>query len=149
MKDTISTITRCVKRVITRRCCRKNFPLRSKFAAERGVKFHYISENELSKEHSVSKSWAYIVVYSGLFGIGTVWVILFNIVPSYFYEIPLKPIIGVGGLAFWWIYLTTFTPRCPKCGQGLFSIIEIGRVPIIIKSWVSNSCLGCGFEFDE
>jgi hypothetical protein len=112
------------------------------------VKFQ-TKESTLSKEHSVSKSWAYTVVYSGLFGIGTVWVILFNIAPSHFYEIPLKPVIGIGGLALWWVYLAMFTPRCPKCGQGLFSIIEIGKVPIVIKSWVSDRCWGCGIEFDE
>jgi hypothetical protein len=45
---------------------------------------------------------------------------------------------------FWIVYITKYIPRCPKCGYGYFSILEIKRVPVIVASRFSNKCYGCG-----
>ncbi len=37
-----------------------------------------------------------------------------------------------------------FSPRCPNCGQGLYSLAEIGKYPIIVKTWIGKKCCGCG-----
>ncbi|GAA5315175.1 MAG: hypothetical protein AseanaTS_03790 [Candidatus Pelagadaptatus aseana] len=40
--------------------------------------------------------------------------------------------------------LRWFSPRCPNCGQGLYSVIEINKYPIMVKSFIGKNCGGCG-----
>jgi len=40
-----------------------------------------------------------------------------------------------------------FAPRCPKCNYGVYSVVEIGNYPIIVKSWVGKRCFHCGAQF--
>lgn len=45
------------------------------------------------------------------------------------------------------IVLKLFSPRCPNCGQGIYSIVEIKGFPIAVKNWASKNCGGCGAKF--
>ena len=45
-----------------------------------------------------------------------------------------------------YIFLVRFVPRCPNCGLGYFSVVEVKRFPIIYRGWVSRHCFGCGKE---
>lgn len=49
-------------------------------------------------------------------------------------------VIFFGLLLLLWL----ISPRCPSCGRGLYSIIEFRKFPILIKSRIGKSCLGCG-----
>ena len=42
------------------------------------------------------------------------------------------------------LVLRWFSPRCPNCGQGLYSVIEINKYPIMVKNWIGKNCGGCG-----
>ena len=57
--------------------------------------------------------------------------------------------IGLVSLVLWLTYLKKTIPKCPKCGLGLFSIIEIFRIPILGKSWVGTHCSGCGTKLSN
>lgn len=71
--------------------------------------------------------------------------VLFNVVSSSFKwgsasHFYLFCVMGFGLL----LLLRLISPRCPSCGRGLYSIIEFKKFPILIKSWIGKSCLGCG-----
>lgn len=55
----------------------------------------------------------------------------------------LALLIGIPWLAF----LTKAIPRCANCGLGVFSVWEVKRIPILVKSWVGKRCIRCKTEF--
>ena len=48
--------------------------------------------------------------------------------------------IGVGHF----VLLRYLSPRCPNCNQGLYSIVEINKYPVVVKTWIGKNCWGCG-----
>ena len=87
---------------------------------------------------------AYGVVYIGLFSLLAVSGTLYELLPSSVGGLPKGAVIAGIALPIWLLLLIKMVPRCPNCGMGLFSILEISRVPIIVRSWVGDSCSGCG-----
>ncbi len=87
---------------------------------------------------------AYAAAYLGLILIFVLSGALYKFLPSSVASLPKEVLIAGMALAFWLFLLIKMVPRCPSCGMGLFSIIEIGRVPITVRSWVGDSCSRCG-----
>ncbi|WP_460242356.1 hypothetical protein [Aurantivibrio infirmus] len=42
------------------------------------------------------------------------------------------------------ILLRYLSPRCPSCKQGLYSVVEIKKYPVVVKTWIGKHCWGCG-----
>jgi hypothetical protein len=92
------------------------------------------------------KPKAYAIMYSGILGLFLLAFILNTLLPTVVVGISRFFAIGMIMGLFWFSFYIIAVPRCPKCGLGLFSVIEIKKVPIIVKSWVGNHCFGCGVE---
>jgi hypothetical protein len=100
----------------------------------------------MTKNESNQRQNAYTILYGSLVAIVCFVVLFISVLPKEVAGMPVRSIIPVIALFVWMYVLTKFIPRCPNCGLGLFSIIEIGRVPVVLKSWVGNQCPGCGKE---
>ena len=93
-----------------------------------------------------TKNVAYLSIFKGLFLIFILGLLLQLTLPPTILSMPKFIVLVVTVGVTWFVYLTLAIPRCHKCGYGVFSILEIKRVPIIVKSWVSDNCSNCGVE---
>lgn len=94
------------------------------------------------------RTWAYTVLYAGLGGVFVLVLVLEEKLPSQAFDLSSSWITWmIAGIA-WLSYLRLFIPRCPKCGMGVFSIVEVAKFPIIVKSWVSSKCFECGEKLE-
>jgi len=73
-----------------------------------------------------------------------VLVVLINILPKTLFGLPAGFFIILAVGSGWLYVITKMIPKCPKCGYGLFSVIEVRNIPIIVRSWVASHCSGCG-----
>jgi len=87
---------------------------------------------------------AYSVVYGSLFALFIIAFLLNIALPQVVLGLPKSVMIFGVIVIFWYAILVKAVPRCPNCGMGLFSIIEVGRLPIFLKSWVGKECSRCG-----
>lgn len=92
---------------------------------------------------------AYRVLYGSLAAIGCFAALLATVLPKAVAGFPSALMIAASGALMFMYVLTRFIPRCRNCGYGLFSVLEIGRVPVVVKSWVGHRCSGCGKEIDS
>jgi len=95
-------------------------------------------------EEKSIKRRAYFSLFKGLFLVVILYLSLAIILPDVIFSISRFYVIGALALIIWMVYLTKAIPRCHKCGYGVFSIFEIKRVPIIVKSIVGKHCSNCG-----
>ena len=98
----------------------------------------------MSEDLKTVRANAYTAMYGGLFGLFLLIIILSSLLPSEILGVPKFHTLGILAIFLWLTYVTKVIPRRPKCGMGLFSIIEIKHVPVVMKSWLGNSCSKCG-----
>ena len=97
--------------------------------------------------HSI-KSKAYSSLYLGMLGIFFLIVLIDSILPVEFMGISkFAMVVTFGGVA-WVVFAIKVLPRCPECGKGVFTVLELGKVPVILKSWVGSQCSNCGAKFE-
>lgn len=94
------------------------------------------------------KSWAYTVLASGLGGLLVFVLALEVTLPNEIYGVSSGWLTFIIVGACWLSYLRLFIPRCSKCGLGVFSIVEVAKFPIIVKSWVGAKCFRCGEKLE-
>lgn len=93
---------------------------------------------------SNKRSQAYAVIWGALlFFFITVMVLLGVVPPTIFGVSSALLVSALAGFAFVAV-IYRFVPRCTLCGLGYFSLVELGGVPIIMKSWVGARCVRCG-----
>ena len=63
---------------------------------------------------------------------------------KFIFGIPAVYIAALGIIIGVNILFRYLSPRCPNCGHGLYSAIEIKKYPVVLKSWISKNCYGCG-----
>jgi len=93
---------------------------------------------------STLRTRAYTVLYGGLIGLVLFAFVLGHMLPPQIMGMPKLPVMGVIVLVSWFVFLTKAMPRCSRCGMGVLSLVEVGRVPVIVKSWVGSHCSRCG-----
>ena len=103
----------------------------------------------MSSEIKQLRVKAYTVLFSGLFGLLLFLLLLNEFLPPELFGVPKFHVIGLVMVVSWLIYITKAIPRCPKCGMGLFSVLEIRHVPVIVKSWIGPRCSGCGANLQD
>jgi hypothetical protein len=87
---------------------------------------------------------AYSVAYGGLFALFVITFVSSMVLPQEILGLPKSLVLFVVAVVIWYALLVKAMPRCPNCGMGLFSIIEIGRFPVVLRSWVGDTCSKCG-----
>ena len=87
---------------------------------------------------------AYAVAYLGLLAIFVLTLALIAILPEEIFGAPTSFVVFVVAVLVWFAILIIAVPRCPKCNMGYFSMIEIAKVPILVRSWVGEKCSRCG-----
>jgi len=97
---------------------------------------------------STLRTRAYTVLYGGLIGLVVFAFVLGHVLPPEIMGMPKEPVTGFIVLASWFVFLTKAIPRCSRCGMGVLSLVEVGRVPVIVKSWVGSHCSRCGAELE-
>lgn len=87
---------------------------------------------------------AYTAMFAGLLGFFALGSLLTFILPPVCFGLSrfvlLCVIVGVA----WFLFLRKFIPRCPNCGLGVLSYIEIAKIPVFMRSWVGSHCSRCG-----
>ena len=91
---------------------------------------------------------AYAVLYGSLVAIFIIGAVLIAVLPQKIAGFPSGYLIFILAAFAWFTVLMRFIPRCPNCGLGYFSMVEIGRFPVLVKSWVGTHCYGCGKELE-
>jgi hypothetical protein len=61
----------------------------------------------------------------------------------------IAPLIALASILGWFYLLYKFSPRCQNCGQGIYSVIEVGRVPLVVRWPHGEKCLSCGKNLNE
>jgi hypothetical protein len=89
---------------------------------------------------------AYAVLYGSLFAIFIIGAVLIALLPRDIAGFPSGYLVFILAVFAWFTVLMRYVPRCPNCGLGYFSMVEVGRFPVIAKSWVGSHCYGCGKE---
>ena len=89
---------------------------------------------------------AYVVLYGSLVVIFIIGAVLMAVLPHEIAGLPSAFVVFILSASAWFTVLVRFVPRCPNCGLGYFSMLEIKRFPVIAKSWVGSHCYGCGKE---
>lgn len=103
----------------------------------------------MTNDVSTLRQKANKIALGSLLGIFLVLLFFIYALPNKVFGIPSSLIVFVMGATLWLYVVIRLIPRCPNCGLGLFSVVEIGRVPVIVKSWVGKNCYGCGRLHDE
>ena len=89
---------------------------------------------------------AYEILFGSLVSLFFVGALLSALLPEYIGGLPRTFIIVAVVGSGWAFVLIKLIPRCPHCGLGYFSVVEIKRFPILARSWVGSHCAGCGKE---
>ncbi len=87
---------------------------------------------------------AYSRMYGGLIILFRLALGLRGVLPNDILGVPRFVLILTAIIVFWFLILIKLIPKCSKCGMGMFSIVELGYFPVILKPWVGTNCAGCG-----
>jgi hypothetical protein len=85
----------------------------------------------------IAKRW---VMISVLF-LGAIPVFYFS--DRFLANFAIIPIL-IYGLLYGTAVLSLLDFSCPNCGKSLYVMVYFGKVPIIVKTWVSQTCTHCG-----
>ena len=92
---------------------------------------------------------AYTVLSIGMVALIPLIMILSVVLPPVIIGVSSN-IVAIAIVGIIWIaFFTKYVPRCPKCGLGYFSILEIGKVPIIVTTRFGTKCYGCGANLND
>lgn len=86
------------------------------------------------------------MLYGSLVALFLAGSVLIAVLPQQILGFPSGYLVFIGVAFAWFTVLVRFLPRCPNCGLGYFSMLEVKRFPVIAKSWVGSHCYGCGKE---
>jgi hypothetical protein len=74
-------------------------------------------------------------------GLGAIPVFYFS--DRFLADFAIIPIL-IYSLLYGTMVLSLLDFSCPNCGKNLYVMVYFGRVPMILKPWVSQSCTHCG-----